>query len=134
MANALYDKARQKFLEGSLDWSGDSIKFVLVTSGYSEDLANDEFLSDIVAGNRVDTSANLSAKTTTDGVADAADETITSVTGSEVVAIVLYKDTGVEGTSPLIAFIDTASGLPFTPSGGDVEVRWDSGVNRIFKL
>jgi hypothetical protein len=33
-----------------------------------------------------------------------------------------------------IVVIDTATGLPFTPTGGDVSIVWDNGTNRIFKL
>ena len=68
------------------------------------------------------------------GVADAADTTFTSVSGDTVEAIVLYKDTGDAATSPLIAYIDTATGLPLTPNGGDVTITWDNGANKIFKL
>jgi len=60
--------------------------------------------------------------------------TFTSVTGASIEAIVLYKDTGTDSTSPLIAFIDTATGLPITPNGGDIIVTWDNGPNKIFKL
>ena len=68
------------------------------------------------------------------GAADANDVTFTSVTGASIEAIVLYKDTGTDSTSPLIAFIDTATGLPITPNGGDIIVTWDNGANKIFKL
>ena len=46
----------------------------------------------------------------------------------------LYRDTGVEATSALIAYIDTATGLPITPNGGDIIVNWDNGANKIFRL
>lgn len=135
MANALYDKGRESFLKGEISWSGDNIKTTLVdTATYTADLANDQFLSDIPAGERVATSANLTAKTTTAGVADAADITFTSVTGDQSEALIIYQDTGTPSTSRLIAYIDTATGLPVTPNGGDITVTWDSGVSRIFKL
>ncbi len=136
--NALYDKAREKFLGHAtidLDWINDNVKAVLVDTGaYAVDLANHEFLSDIAAGARISTSGNLGTKSAAAGVADAADVTFTAVSGATVEAIVLYKDTGVAGTSPLIAYIDTATGLPLTPNGGDVTVQWDNGANKIFKL
>jgi hypothetical protein len=47
---------------------------------------------------------------------------------------VIYKDTGVSGTSPLIAYIDTGTNFPVTPNGGDITVQWSSGASRIFKL
>lgn len=131
--SALYDLGRQKFLAGAIQWLAHDIKVVLVDTGtYSVDLAADEFLSDLSGG--VATSGNLTGKDSTNGVADAADITCTSVSGSSVEAIVLYRDTGVAATSPLIAYINTGTGLPFTPNGGDVLISWDNGANRIFKL
>lgn len=135
MANALYDKGRQGFLDGSIDWDTDTIKAVLIDEGTDvPNLATDQFLSDIAAGARVATSGALSSKTVTDGVADAADTTFTAVSGATVESLSLYKDTGVEGTSNLICNIDTATGLPLTPNGGDVTAQWDNGANKIFKL
>lgn len=135
MANALYDKARQKFLEGSIHYLTDDIKVVLVDSAeYTPDLENDEFLDDINGDAIVATSGNLGNKTSTAGVADADDITFEGVTGDQAELLIVYKDTGVAGTSPLIAKIDTATGLPITPNTGDITVQWDSLSNKIFKL
>lgn len=135
MANALYDKGRQKFLEGAINWLTDTVKVLLVDTGlYTVNLATHEFLSDVPAGARVGTAQTLASKTSTAGVADAADVTFNTVTGNSVEALVIYKDTGVESTSPLIAYIDTATGLPITPNGGNINVVWDNGANKIFKL
>lgn len=135
MANALYDTARQKFLEGSISWSSDNIKAVLVdTSLYTFSAAHD-FLDDVAAGARVATSANLASKTTTNGVADAADVVFTAVAaGTTIEAVVLYADSGSAATSELIAYIDTATGLPVTSNDGDITITWDNGANKIFKL
>lgn len=136
MSNGLYDKARKKFLDGDIDWLSDNIKAVLVdTADYTVDLANDEFLSSIAAGARVATSGNLANKTSTGGVADADDITLATVSGDVSEAVVIYKDTGDAATSPLIAYIDSAtSGLPVTPNGGDIIIQWNDGANKIFKL
>ena len=135
MANALFDKARQRFLEGQFNWNTDTIKAVLVDTGtYTVNLSAHEFLSDVGSGSRIATSGAFTGKATTGGAADANDVTFTSVTGASIEAIVLYKDTGTDATSPLIAFIDTATGLPITPNGGDIIVTWDNGANKIFKL
>lgn len=135
MANALYDLGREKFLLGEIDWVDDNIKVLLVdTADYTVNLATDEFHSDVTGAAIEATSGNLGTKTSTAGVADAADVTFSSVTGDQCEALVIYKDTGVSGTSPLIAYIDTATGLPVTPTGGDIDVVWDSGANKIFKL
>lgn len=135
MANALYDKGREAFLDGLIAWSSHNIKCVLVDTGaYTANLATDTFLSDVPALARIATSGNLASKTVTAGVADAANVTFTAVTGVSCEALVIYRDTGVVGTSRLIARIDTATGLPATPDGSDIAVAWDDGANRIFKL
>lgn len=135
MANALYDKGRQAFLEGGIAWLTDNIKVVLVDAAdYTVNLSTHQFLSDITGVGRVATSGNLGTKSSTAGVADAADVTFTLVTGDPSEAVVIYKDTGSAATSPLIAYIDTATGLPVTPNGGDINVLWDNGTNKIFKL
>ncbi|MGH7866810.1 MAG: hypothetical protein ACREP9_04025 [Candidatus Dormibacteraceae bacterium] len=135
MANALYDKGRQKFLEGSVAWLTDDIKVVLVDGAdYTVNLGTHEFLSDVASGGRVATSGNLASKSSTAGVADAADVTLTGVSGDQSEAVVIYKDTGSAATSPLIAYIDTATGLPVTPNSADINIAWDNGSNKIFKL
>lgn len=131
----MYAKGRQRFLEGSIAWLSDTVKCVLIDAAdYTVNLATHEFLSDVPAAARVGTPQTLGSKTSTDGVADAADVTFPTVTGDPSEALLIWKDTGVEATSPLIAYIDSATGLPVTPSGGDIIVAWDAGSNRIFKL
>ena len=137
MANALYTKAREKLLKGELAWLADTIRAVLVdVDDYAVDLGSDEFLSDIPAVARATNgiSPPFANKTADNGVADADDVTLTAVSGDQSEAMVIYKDTGDEATSPLIAFIDTGTGLPVTPSGGDVAVAWDNGPDRIFRI
>ena len=135
MANGLYDKARQKFLDGSISWSSDNIKIILVDAAdYTVSLATHEFLGDTPSGGRVATSDNLTTKTSLAGVADADNVTFTAVTGDPSEAIVIYKDTTNASTSDLIAYIDTATGLPVAPNGGDITITWDNGTNKIFKL
>ena len=131
----MFAKGLEALWAGSIDWSTDNIKVVMVDHGTDTPVpATDQFLSDILAGARVATSGNLASKTVTAGVVDAADITITAVTGATVESLVVYKDTGVASTSPLIAYIDTTSdaSLPFTPNGGDVTISWNaSGIVRI---
>lgn len=136
MANALFDRARRRFLEGQFNWLTNVIRAVLVDTGsYTVNLAAHEFLSDVGSGSRIRTSGVFISKTTDGGAADAADVTFTTVTGASIEAIIIYSDVGgVDADSPLIAFIDTATGLPITPNGGDIIVTWDNGPNRIFKL
>lgn len=135
MANILYDLGRESFLNAEIDWTDDDIKVALVDGDdYTPSVSTDQFLDDIAGGAVVATSGNLGSKTTTAGVADAADFTFTSVTGDECEYLVIYQDTGSAATSRLIGIIDSATNLPVIPNGGDITVTWDSGANRIFKL
>lgn len=112
MANTLFDYARQRFLESQINWMTDTIKCILVDTGnYTVQTSTHQYLSDIATSARVTSPVTLTAKATTGGAADAADCTFTAVSGSSIEAIVIYKDTGSESTSPLIAWIDTATGL-----------------------
>ena len=135
MANTLYDAARQRYLEGQLNWMTDTVKCILVsTSGYAVQTGTHQYLSDISTSAIIGTAVTLTGKSTTGGAADAADCTFVSVSGATIGAIILYVDTGTAGTSPLLAYIDTATGLPITPNGGDIIVTWDNGTNKIYKV
>ena len=135
MANTLYDFCRQRFLEAQINWMTDTIKVILVDRGaYTPQTAVHQYLADIPISARIAGPVTLTTKATTGGAADGADVTFTSVTGPSIEAIVIYSDSGSEATSPLISFIDTATGLPITPNGGDIIVTWDNGTNKIFKV
>lgn len=131
MASALFDKGREAFLLGDIDWVSDTIKAVGVdTSDYTVDLATHNALDDVPGGARIAT-ATLANKTATNGVADCDDFTWTAVTGDTISAVVVYKDTGVASTSSLIAYIDVG---PVTPNGTDITLVVDNGADKLFKL
>ena len=132
MANAMYNYARELFLTGALNWSTHDIKVVAIDTGTYTFSAAHQFhseLSGIVA-----TSGNLASKTVTGGIADATDVTFPAVSGSSIEAFVVYRDTGVSATSPLILYLDSGTGLPVTPNGGDIILAWANTTNKIFKL
>lgn len=142
MASSLFSPGREGFLDGTIDWDTAVIKCALVR-GYTFD-ATHKFVSDVTGagGTLVATSAALSSKTVVDGVADAADVVFSSVaSGAAIPAIVIFQSSAVGGGADvaataqrLIAYIDTATGLPVTPNGQNITVAWDNGSNRIFKL
>ena len=135
MANAVYSKARESFLSQNpaLDFDTDTIKVMLVKVAQAFNDAH-QFVSDLTSGNIVARSGALASKTVTGGVADAADITFTTPAAGSSCNLIVYKDTGSDATNPLIAFIDTGTGIPITTDGGDVAVQWDNGANKIFKL
>jgi hypothetical protein len=135
MANALYDLAREAFLAGDLDADANDWRVILIDSAdYTVNLASHQFLSSVPSVARVAVSGALASKTVTAGVFDAADITMTAVTGDPSEALLLYQHTGVDATARLIGYIDTATGLPVTPNSGDITTAWDNTANRIFKL
>lgn len=146
MANALYPKFKEALLNqaagtAAINLSSDTnIKVALVniasgTNAYTYSSSHQYFSS--VTAAVVGSPVTLLSKTVNSpvsGVFDAADVTFTTVSGSAVGALVIYKDTNTAASSPLIAFLDTGSGLSITPNGGDITVAWDNGANRIFAL
>ena len=146
MGNGLYDKGRNRFARGEIAWKvgGDTIRAFLVDSAqYTVDLVNHEFLTDLPGAARKGHSGNTGrtdapALTLIDpaaGVVDANNLIFSAVTaGTSFEAIVIFKDSGADATSPLIAYIDTGTGLPVTSNGADITIAWDDGANKIFKL
>jgi hypothetical protein len=134
MASALYNFARELFLNGDIDWTSDDIRVILVDTADYTFSQTHNYLDDVEGAARVATSSALSGKTTTDGVADASDVSISGVSGDQFEAIIIYKHTGTEGTSPLIAYIDDYTGIPTTPNGSSITIAWPGDSNKIFKL
>lgn len=135
MANALYTKYKEALLgAGGINLSSDTIKVALVAAGYAANIGTDQFFSSVGA-NVVGTPQQINSPTITGGIFNGNGVTFTAVTGSQVTQLVIYKDTGTAGTSPLICLDVTASsGLPVTPNGGNITITWDTGASKIFAL
>lgn len=135
MTNAIYTKAKEQMLQAGIDLINTPVKAILVdTLNYSVNTATHVNLTDIGEVARTAISPVLTNKVVTDGVFNADNVTFPDVTGNQSEAIVIYLETGLEETSLLVAYIDTATGLPITPNGGDIVIQWDDGTNKIFKL
>lgn len=140
MANALTDVYRNNVLGdnafSNVQLDADTIKPMFVDTADDVPAVTDQDIADILSAARVPAIAScptLGSKTTGSvavGVFDAADAVFTALTGDQVERLILFKDTGVEGTSILLAIYDTfGSGMPLTPNGGDVTVQWNaSGI------
>lgn len=131
MANAVYDN--WKDLIGSaglglaaLDLTAATVKVALVDTGVYTFSQSHDFFNDVSSA-VVGTPQELGTPQFVGKNFDGADVTYSGLTGDTVEAIVIYVDTGTEGTSPLVAYLDTGvTGLPLTPSGADVTLTWDA--------
>lgn len=142
MANALFDPGREGFLDATIDWDTAVIKAALVRS-YTFAAAH-KFVSDITGAGGVlhVTSSALASKTVTNGVADAADLAYLAVTANASNhSLLIFQSSAVTGGADVaataqrvIAWIDTGTNFPIVPNGGDINIAFDSGTNRIFKL
>jgi hypothetical protein len=136
VANALFAAYRTSVLTAPVDLSSDTIKAMFVDHADDTPVAaTDDFIDDILSAARVPAIAScpvLGTKTTgtvAAGVFDAADTVFTALTGDASESLIVFEDSTVEGTSDLLAYWDTATGLPLTPNGGDVTVQWNaSGI------
>lgn len=135
MANRFYNSFKNNLLDigaaGAIDFNTDTIKAVLIDEGTYTYAATHDFLNDVtgVIGT-AQTITTPTVGTVAAGVFDGDNVTFTAVAGASVESILLYKDTGVSSTSPLIGLIDQVSaGLPVTPNGGDITITWNaSGI------
>lgn len=139
--NTLFDPGREGFLRSEIDWDTATIKVALLR-GYSFNSTH-KFVSDVTGASGVlVATATLTTPTTTSGVASADPVTFASVpTGAACPALLIYQSSAVTGGADvaqsaqrLIGFIDSATGLPVTPNGGNINIAWDTGTNKIFKL
>lgn len=128
MANDFYTKYKSKQIRGtaSVDWTSDTIKTVLCTAGYTANINADEFLDVIPGGARLATTTVASISETNGVTLVAVPSVFASVAGSAGTQIVIYKDTGVEATSPLLILFDTFDGgMPVTPAGRNIELNFN---------
>ena len=139
MATAMFPKAKEAFLSGSINLTADTIKVALVniTSDYTYSSAT-QYLSGVTTYSGTSgvtlASAGISV---TNGVFNASSPvTFTSVAISNsktVGALVIYKDVGGNAAvSPVILYIDGFTAI--TPNGGNITITWDTGANKIFAL
>lgn len=139
MANFLFPAGKAGLLSASQAWVAGSVPGTWVpyiVGSWTVDQSK-VFLSDIPAAVWRARGTYLVSLTAASGIADAADTTVAAVgsAGSATaVAWILVNETGASQTSLLLAYFDTATGLPFLPNGADVPLVFDNGASRIFAL
>lgn len=136
MSNQLYPS----FVDRCLTTPGGNlltgtVKAALVDTALYSFNATHDFYNDVIAG-VVGTPVTLSGKSVVNRVFDAADISFVGLSGApSLEALILFLDVGGANSGwPLIAYIDTAAGLPVAGGASQVDVSWDNGVNKIFRM
>ena len=121
MASVVYPVFKENIMQGTHDIATSGVRAVLIDTGTYTYSATHNAYDDLtgVVGTE---SGLLGSKTFTNGVFDSADITFTAISGATAEAIVLFIDSGTPSTDYLIAYIDSGTGLPVTPNGGDINV------------
>jgi len=135
MSNGFYEKSGEALSQKKINWLEDTIRLVLLDlKMYTPDLQQHEFLSSVPKAARIAVSEPLTGKTVTGFVWDADDLSLPKVTGAVGAGVVLFQQTMFDKTSRLLLFVDTAPWLPFQPNGGDLQIRWSDGPNKVCRF
>lgn len=136
MSNFIYGKAKELILNGDLDIPNSDIRVLFIKSSYSPNATSDQYVSDINSSSISQRSSQLQNVTNQLGVIDADDILNLVYNGQPFNAFVIYKNTGSDSTSNLIAYIDTSVGLPYAGSSEalPLSIVWDNGQNKIISI
>jgi len=128
MANRIYENYADKLLglaaaaHALVDWDAHNVKAALTDhADVTPDPATHQDYDDIDGGT-VSLSANMTGAVIADGFVDVDDFDFADVTGDQAESITWFYDSGVVSTSPLLVYVDTATGLPVTPNGNDIHI------------
>ncbi len=130
-----YNRAKKKFQDGGFNVLTDNLKWVLLTSTHTPDIDVHEFYSSLTnelatANGYTAGGQALGTKTSTvdaandKSVFDAADGSLTLSGPITYRYLVIYKDTGVAGTSPLMMIHDFGTNV--TNITGVLDMVWDA--------
>ena len=131
----LYPYFRQVALDSghadNVDANTDTIK-LLYLNGYTYD-STDKYVSDVLAGagaTEIGRTAALGSPTVTNGTFDAADPTTNGLpSGDTITDVVVFKDTGSDASSVVMAHIDEDDGgsaLSLATDGSPVTAQFDA--------
>ena len=135
MATKIYAFGLRELCNGSIDWddnTGTDIYCALTTSAftfnddhdYFADVTNELSGTGYTAGGNAITTRTATHDTTNDRLElDGDNVTWTGINAGTAAVAVIYKDTGTDTTSPLIAYIDIAD---TATNGSDLTIQWDA--------
>ena len=131
----VYTDAKRGLLEGEYDLADDDIRLLIVMTNTTADTEEDAvFVGDLATLDEMDGSGYsrvalsnpaVSADDANDRANFTVDATVFPLVGAgtrSMAGVVVYKHTGDDATSPLIAFYD--DGFPFAATGANVSIAW----------
>lgn len=129
--STLYLKGLEQAFLGNIALESDTIKLKYMSTAYTPDVTTENWLSDVSAseasGAPTETLANVDVRIDTGNIRveiDADDVTEASIT-TTTDKFIIYKDTGVAATSPLIACIDIVEGT-LNPVSGTLAITFNT--------
>jgi hypothetical protein len=122
MANQLFPQGAAHILgkTAALNCAADVLKIMFYAGAFNP--AN-EYVADLTPAQIIARSVQLTGITTTNGTLACNNVTLTAVSGAPFAQVFLYKDTGADSSSPLVANFDIVS---FAPTGADVSVVFNA--------
>lgn len=136
MESQLYPHARELFATAQLSWLAGNWRALFLPSSYAPNFDN-QFLSDIIAGVRIATSELITTRTAALGVCSGDHIRFPFLFDTRLVSqAVIYKDSGLEATSVLVAYISEESFMidPFKPIGLDYFIYPNVAEGGFFRL
>lgn len=132
MANFIYDKARERFLNGEISWTNDDIRAMLIKEGlYTPNATQHSTLQDVPESAQLAVSGTLENKGSVNGIASALPTLFSSVPAGTATSVILFKN----GPSRSQCFLITHIDVYVQPiEAEDVTIQWNTTGNKIFKL
>lgn len=134
MASALYNSAKRDLMNGALDLDTDTIKIMLVTSSYTQDIdahdKRDDITNEVSGTGYTATGASLASKvvsadnTDNEGVFDADDLTWSTATITARGAVAYKSRGGASSADELLCYFDFAADK--SSSAGNFTLQWNS--------
>lgn len=136
-ADFMYNISKEDMIDGTLDFdeAAADLRVILLEAATDEN-KDDAFISDVLgrAGTTelvTYTRGALANQATTvdntddESVFDADDITFSAVAAQNaIVAYLIYRHVTNDADSVPVFFIDTATGLPITPNGSDIQIQF----------
>lgn len=134
MASAIYNSAKKKLIDGTIDIDTNTIKVALLSSSYTPNIDTHVFFSDLsnelatasgyTAGGLSLANKSVTIDTGNDRAYFDADDATWSASGTLTWRYaVIYMSTGTAGTSPLIGYIDFGTDRSVI-SGETATITW----------